>query len=195
MFTLSTLILIKTDRKLSQSLNFSAEEDNRPLKEKIYDTLPRSITSDKVLLRTRDEDPEIQKERQELTRAKSPVELSQISSLAEFPVPKNIEKLINKKQQNLSEIDNSRPTPPPRRFRREEMYESLPASLKTEVLCTSKIETDFDTLTKRRELTRAKSPAELSEIRGIEDFPIPTFVENLTKKKLENEEIQAENLE
>ena len=34
----------------------------------------------------------------------------------------------------------------------------------------------------RQELTRSKSPAQLSEMHGIEDFPIPTFVENLSKK-------------
>ena len=160
----------------------SAEADNRPMKDKIYDTLPRSMKSE-VLVRAREEDPEIQRQRQELTRSKSPVELSQISSLSEFPLPKNIESLINKK---TDQTDHASPTPPPRRFRREDIYESLPASLKTEVLVKSKIETDEEVLKYRQELTRSKSPAQLSEIQGLNDFPIPTFVENLAKKKSED---------
>ena len=151
------------------------------MKDKIYDTLPRSMKSE-VLVKARVEDPEIQKQRQELTRSKSPVELSQISSLAEFPIPKNIETLLNKK---ADQTDNAGPTPPPRRFRREDLYESLPASLKTEVLVKTKVEVDENVLKQRQELTRSKSPAELSEMRGLDDFPIPTFVENLTKKKAE----------
>lgn len=135
-----------------------------------------------VLVRVRDEDPDIQKQRQELTRSKSPVELSQISSLSDFPIPKNIEDLLNKKK---ATDDDSGPTPPPRRFRKEDIYESLPASLKTEVLVKTKIEADEQVLKARQELARSKSPAQLSEIHRLEDFPIPTFVENLTKKKEE----------
>ena len=140
-----------------------------------------------VLVRVRDEDPDIQKQRRELTRCKTPVELSQISSLSEFPIPKNIEGLIKNTKNDAT--DNVGPTPPPRRFRKEDIYESLPASLKTEVLVKSKIETDEEVLKQRQELTRSKTPAELSEIRGIDDLPIPRFVENLTKKKLDLEVI------
>lgn len=155
------------------------EEDNRALKDKLYDTLPRSMKSE-VLVRVRDEDPQVQKQRQELTRSKSPVELSQISSLSDFPIPKNIEDLLNKKK-----VENDGPTPPPRRFRKEDIYESLPASLKSEVLVKTKIETNEEILKARQELSRSKSPAQLSEIHGLNEFPIPTFVENLTKKKAE----------
>ena len=95
-------------------------------------------------------------------------------------MPKNIEGLLQKKPEVSSEAAG--PTPPPRRFRREDLYESLPASLKTEVLVKSKFETDEELLKRRQELTRSKSPAQLSEMHGIEDFPIPTFVENLSKK-------------
>ncbi len=81
-------------------------------------------------------------------------------------------------------MDADGPEPPPRRFKKEDIYESLPGSLKTELQVRTKIETDEETLNQRRELTRSKSPVQLSEIRGVEDFPIPTFVENLSKKKL-----------
>ena len=62
------------------------------------------------------------------------------------------------------------------------MYESLPASLKTECLVRTKIEVDENVLKQRQELTRSKSPTELSEIRGLSDFPVPTFVQDLSKK-------------
>ena len=56
-----------------------------------------------VLVRVRDEDPEVQMQRQELTRSKSPVELSQISSLSEFPIPKNIENMMSKKKPDVDD--------------------------------------------------------------------------------------------
>ena len=190
-FPIPTTIETMLEKRPKSSVPM-AEPDPRPMKDKLYDTLPRSMKSE-VLVRVRDEDPELQKQRQELTRSKSPVELSQISSLAEFPIPKNIESLLNKKATSDA-VDNAGPTPPPRRFRREELYDSLPASLKTEVLVKTKVETDEEVLKQRQELTRSKSPAQLSEMKGLDDFPIPTFVENLTKRKTE-EATSTPNLE
>ena len=89
--------------KMKIEFIFSVAEDNRPLKEKLYDTLPRSMKAE-VLVRVRDEDPEVQIERQELTRAKSPMELSQISSPADFPIPKNIENLMNKNKRGKANL-------------------------------------------------------------------------------------------
>ena len=57
-----------------------------------------------VLVRVRDEDPEVQIERQELTRAKSPMELSQISSPADFPIPENIENFLNKNKRGKAKL-------------------------------------------------------------------------------------------
>ena len=61
----------------------------------MYDTLPKSMKKE-ILVKVRDEDPEIQKQRQELTRSKSPVELSQLSSISDFPVPTTFEKMLQK---------------------------------------------------------------------------------------------------
>jgi hypothetical protein len=74
-------------------------------KEDIYESLPASLKAE-VLVRVRDEDPEVQMQRQELTRSKSPVELSQISSLSEFPIPKNIENMMSKKKDVDDSISN-----------------------------------------------------------------------------------------
>ena len=183
-FPIPTTIETMLEKRPKSSVPMEeVNSDPKPIKDKLYDTLPRSMKSE-VLVRVRDEDPELQRQRQELTRAKSPAELSQISSMADFPIPKNIEDLLNKNKTAATPdaLDNVGPTPPPRRFRREELYDSLPASLKTEVLVKTKIETDEEVLKHRQELTRSKSPAQLSEMKGLDDFPIPTFVENLTKR-------------
>ena len=64
--------------------------------DRLYATMPKSLKSE-VLVRVKDEDPPVQRQRQELTRAKSPSELAQISSLSDFPIPTNIEKMFEKK--------------------------------------------------------------------------------------------------
>ena len=46
------------------------------------------------------------------------------------------------------------PVPPPRRFKKETLYESLPDSLKTEVLVRTKVETDEKVRKERQELCR-----------------------------------------
>jgi hypothetical protein len=51
------------------SFRFSSEAGSEPksFRENMYDTLPRSMKTE-VLVRVRDEDPEVQRQRQELTR-------------------------------------------------------------------------------------------------------------------------------
>lgn len=75
------------------------------------------------------------------------------------------------------------PVPPPRKSRREEFYATLPASLKTECLVRSKIMVDDEALRQRQEIVRSTTPAQLSEIHGFSDIPLPTFIENMTVKR------------
>ena len=63
------------------------------------------------------------------------------------------------------------------------MYASLPRSLKTEVLVTSRVMVDPEQLQARKELIEAKKPSELSRINGLNDFPIPTRIETLMRNK------------
>ena len=49
-------------------------------------------------MRAKDEDPETQKMRQELTRAKTPNQLGNISSISDIPVPSPIQNLFSKKK-------------------------------------------------------------------------------------------------
>jgi len=156
----------------------SSERPTSPLsfKESIYESLPRSLREQQLLVTTKIEvDDEKLKERQELTRTKSPTELSQISSLADLPIPSPIENFLKKK----SEDPNS-PVPPPRKWRREDIYESLPSSLTMELAVGSKI-SDMDL--EEVERLRSQTPAQLSEIHSLADIPIPEFIENLMKKE------------
>jgi hypothetical protein len=61
----------------------------------LYDQLPASMKTE-VLVRARQEDPEIQMARAEIIKTKSVNELSQITSLDDFPLPKNIDQLIRR---------------------------------------------------------------------------------------------------
>ena len=80
------------------------------------------------------------------------------------------------------ETPSERPTSP--QSFKETIYETLPRSLReTQLVCNSKYEEDEDRLRERQELTRTKSPTELSQISGMSDFPIPTPIENLLNKK------------
>ena len=65
-------------------------------------SLPRSLT-DQLIVRTKVEaDEEVLAARQALVESKSPVELSEIHSLAELPIPSRIEAWLsgNKVQEN-----------------------------------------------------------------------------------------------
>ena len=52
----------------------------------LYDSLPRSL-KEPCAVRTRTEDPELQRERAELTRSKTPSQLAQIRGLGDIPIP------------------------------------------------------------------------------------------------------------
>ena len=62
---------------------------------KLYNQLPGSLKSE-VLVRARQEEPEIQSARAEIIKNKSVNELSQITSIEDFPLPKSVEQLIGR---------------------------------------------------------------------------------------------------
>ena len=76
--------------------------------------------------------------------------------------------------------------PPPRKYHKDDdshstIYDSLPASLTCELLVRSR-EADQEEVAVRRETIRTHTPAQLSQIHGLADLPIPTFIENLVTK-------------
>merc|ERR1712038_819519 len=149
-------------------------------KETIYETLPRSMRETQLITNSKfEEDEERLKERQELTRTKSPTELSQISSVSDFPLPTPVENLLKKKSE---QPDTASPPVPPRGQKKEGIYDSIPASLKSELIVKS-VEQDQELVAERQETIRTHTPAQLSEIHSLADVPIPSFIQNLTASK------------
>merc|ERR1712106_354459 len=160
-------------------------------KESIYETLPRSMRETQLLVKSKvDVDEEKVKERQELTRTKSPTELSQISSISDLPIPAPVENLLKKK----SEPESESPAVPPRKWKKEDIYESIPSSLKSELIVRSREIDDPEELEQRKELIRTHTPAQLSEINSISEFPVPKFLGNLVSKTepLEKKTVEEE---
>ena len=62
---------------------------------KLYDKLPANM-KDEVLVRARQENPEIQAARAEVVRNTTVNELSQISSFSQFPLPRNVDEMIGR---------------------------------------------------------------------------------------------------
>jgi hypothetical protein len=62
----------------------------------LYNSLPRSLRDQQLIVRCRtdDADSEDLKRRQELTRTMTPAQLSEISSIADLPIPAKLETLI-----------------------------------------------------------------------------------------------------
>ena len=61
----------------------------------MYNSLSRTMKSE-MLVRSKIEDPEIQKQRAECVKAKSVGELSQINSIDDIPLPRTIENLVGR---------------------------------------------------------------------------------------------------
>jgi len=157
-----------------------AERPSSPqsFKETIYETLPRSMRETQLITNSKfEEDEERLKERQELTRTKSPTELSQISSMSDFPIPTPVENLLKKKSE---QTDTASPPVPPRK--KEGIYDSIPASLKSELMVKT-VEQNQELVAERQETIRTHTPAQLSEIHSLSDVPIPSFIQNLTASK------------
>jgi len=185
---------VKNNVEKNEKMSDSASE--RPIspqsfKESIYETLPRSMRETQLLVKSKvDVDEEKVKERQELTRTKSPTELSQISSISDLPIPAPVENLLKKK----SEPESESPAVPPRKWKKEDIYESIPSSLKSELIVRSREIDDPEELEQRKELIRTHTPAQLSEINSISEFPVPKFLGNLVSKTepLEKKTVEEE---
>jgi len=170
---------VERNEKMSET---ASERPTSPqsFKDSIYETLPRSLRETQLVVKELVEDQDLVKERQELTRTKSPTELSQISSISEFPIPANVENLLKKKSE--AESGPEVPTPPPRKWKKEDIYESIPSSLRSELVVRSREMEDPEELEHRKELIRTQTPAQLSEIHSMSEFPVPKFIGNLVNK-------------
>jgi len=178
---------VKTNIEKNDKISETASErptSPQSFKESIYETLPKSLRETQLVVKEIVEDQDLVKERQELTRTKSPADLSQISSIADFPVPATIENLLKSKSESQNGTDL--PTPPPRKWKKEDIYESIPSSLKSELVVRSREIEDPDELEHRKELIRTQTPAQLSEIHGLSDIPVPKFIENIVHPRTDS---------
>lgn len=84
---------------------------------------------------------------------------------------------INKKVSTNSFRFRSISSRPGSRGPSNDIYASLPRSLKTELQVRSMQEGDNETLKERRALVESKSPAELGQIHSFSEIPVPRMVE------------------
>ena len=64
----------------------------------MYNTLPKSLTMELSVGSPKEMDAEKADARKKLTEEKTPMELSQIGSIAEFPLPSALENIFTSKQ-------------------------------------------------------------------------------------------------
>ena len=97
---------------------------------------------------------------------------------------------------SVSHVENSSgesPSAPPRqKWKKEDIYESLPSSLKSELIVRSRNIVDDDELKQRQELIRSHTPSQLSEIHSLKDFPVPKFIEQHLHKNNDDKKVEEE---
>jgi len=170
--------------KQAQDPSKSSPASSRPptsfsskgLQAEIYASLPRSLTEQQLLVRTKvEESAEVLQARQALIESKSPLELSEIHSLAEMPIPSRIEAWLHGEATASQEgVGGDSPLAMPRNTKElgEALYRGLPSSLTAPVVVRSKVE-DPTVLIERQQLQQTKSIHELSKIRNLNELPIP----------------------
>ena len=131
------------------------------------------------MVRARIEDPEILNKRREICQSKSVSELSKIEGMADFPIPTTIEKLI---QSRIGQNGGGPPEINLEKLTTENIYATLPRSLKSEVLVRTRVENP-EVLENRRNIVQSKSVSELAQVNTLADFPLPTPIEHLIQGK------------
>ena len=93
------------------------------------------------MVRSRIEDPAVQDQRRQICQSKSVSELSQIQTLGDFPIPTTIEKLMEASKRNELTRDATKTSifSEPGKLE-ENIYATLPRSLKDQVLVRSRVE-------------------------------------------------------
>ena len=74
-----------------------------------YNTLPKSMREQNIITAVKENlDPEELERNRTLTKTKTPAELAQINSLAEFPVPENIKHLLTFERKETEQKENKK---------------------------------------------------------------------------------------
>merc|ERR1719193_2380840 len=168
----------------SSNLSLSAITSGKIIPESLRET--KLITNVKV-----EKDHDKLLARQTLIKNQTPVELGSIKNMSDLPIPTPLQNLhlpaAFQRSSRYSidmatDLTTTSPVAPPRQKScNASIYESLPSSLRNEVIVRSRPITDEE-LKIRQEIIRSKSPTELSQISSLKDIPVPKTIEKLFEK-------------
>jgi len=155
-----------------------------------YDGLPESLKKECLVRATEgDEDEEEIKRNRELVQNTKPAELAKIGGIGDIASlvrPKRTLKSTKEKEMDKKRSKSWSSLPEGGTLRSK-----MPASLQKECLVRTKDEDDLDKLQARRELVQNTSPAELSQIGGLGDLPVPKLFSSKKKDKDEKARSRA----
>merc|ERR1712037_877909 len=170
-----------------KKINEAKSKSTQSLSQGMYASLPRHFTME-LAVKTVEQEPDLVAERRELLASKSVSELSQVKSIADFPVPDIVQRAFHKSVGSLggskpaqdpskpsaARVGGDSPLAMPRNTKElgEALYRGLPSSLTAPVVVRSKVE-DPTVLIERQQLQQTKSIHELSKIRNLNELPIP----------------------
>ena len=95
-------------RSLSQHHSRMKAQSTQSLSQSLYGSLPRSLKQD-LLVKARMEDPDVLAERRAVVASKSVSELSQITSISDFPIPSTLSKAFHKSIERLNGMSKTKP--------------------------------------------------------------------------------------
>jgi hypothetical protein len=188
----------KFKEQMSELKSQSTQSLVQSIHSTLHSTLPRSLSEKQLMVRSRVEHADILAERRALVESKCVSELSQLSSFHDIPVPSTLTRFFRKSMERLDSLAHSFKSfsttdlaattlesedpvvrPASRRSLHSDLYASLPRTLKEQVLVRTKVEEDEAVLRERQALVQSRSPAELSQIHGLHDLPLPTRLEHM----------------
>jgi len=159
------------------------DDDDEPA-ESIYSTLTRSLKETKLVTTITEcevDDEELLK-KMEITKNQTPIQLAEIKSIKDIPVPDKIKHLLDRPAKQALVNGNAHEPAGDDECAKSGIMSMTEGFLETKLVTNIKECTDYDTLKKRQDLIKSKTPAELSAMSGIGDFPVPSKISNMLKK-------------
>ena len=175
----------------------------------MYSTLPRSLRETKLVTNVKvEEDEETLLARKAMVESKSPAELSAIKSLSDLPIPSRVSKIVARNtsqpggasETKVELASNNKSTRLVCRHQRagrgeisclnpifskvniNDMYSTLPKSLKMELAVSVKVNKDPEEVERRKKLCQERTPMELGNIGSLSELPIPAPIQNFFSK-------------
>ncbi len=144
----------------------------------------------KLLVRSRYEDPEVQALRASTVKQKTVAELSQIKGLSELPVPSPVQHLWEEASKTLQRQPTKKARPETasvdagldRKVGQKENLENYLSLPRQQLKVRSRLE-EPEIQEMRAQAVKAKSVHELSQIKSLDDFPLPTTLEAWVGRK------------